>query len=129
MADLKPHMSRYWLNNERDKDPETFDREVRTICQIYQQAQELEKEGVHLVSTDEKTGIQALERVHPTRPMLSGTAERIEFEYIRNGTQCLTANFEVATGRIVCPTVGANIPCPSYSVVKKCFSCGDGSGN
>lgn len=99
-------MSRYWLNNERDKDPETFDRDVRTICEIYQQAQELEKQGIHLISTDEKTGIQALERVHPTRPMVSGAPERVEFEYIRNGTQCLTANFEVATGRILCPTVG-----------------------
>ena len=106
MADLKPHMSRYWLNNERDKDPETFDRDVQNICQIYQQAQELEKRGIHLVSTDEKTGIQALERAYPTRPMLSGKPERIEFEYIRNGTQCLTANFEVASGRIVSPTVG-----------------------
>jgi transposase len=99
-------MSRYWLNNERDKDPQTFDRDVQTICQIYKQAQQLENEGTHLVSTDEKTGIQALERAHSTRPMRPGMEERIEFEYIRNGTQCLTANFEVATGRIVSPTIG-----------------------
>ena len=105
MADLKPHRSLYWLNNQRDKDPETFDRDVQAICHLYKQAQELENEGIHLVSTDEKTGIQALERAHPTRPMRPGKEELVEFEYIRNGTQCLTANFEVATGRIVSPTV------------------------
>lgn len=78
---------------------------METICQIYRQAQELENHGIHVVSTDEKTGIQALERAHPTRPMRPGTRERIEFEYIRNGTLCLTANFQVATGRIVSPTI------------------------
>jgi transposase len=59
-----------------------------------------------VISTDEKTGIQALERAHPTRPTRPGFVERQEFEYIRHGTQCLIANFAVATGRILAPTVG-----------------------
>jgi len=58
------------------------------------------------VSTDEKTGIQALERKHPTRPMIPGKVELREFEYIRHGTQTLIANFEVALGRIIAPSVG-----------------------
>ena len=62
--------------------------------------------GVHLVSTDEKTGIQALERVHPDQPAAPGKLERREFEYHRHGTQALIANFEVATGQLVSPTVG-----------------------
>ena len=62
--------------------------------------------GVHLVSTDEKTGIQALERVHPDQPAAPGQLERREFEYHRHGTQALIANFEVATGQLVSPTVG-----------------------
>lgn len=57
-ADLKPHQSRYWLNNERANDPDKFDEEVRTICDLYQEAQELHEQGAHVVSTDEKTGIQ-----------------------------------------------------------------------
>ena len=61
---------------------------------------------MHLVSTDEKTGIQAKERKHPTKPTLPGLIERREFEYIRHGTQCLMANLEVATGRIVAPSIG-----------------------
>ena len=66
----------------------------------------VDTQGVHVVSTDEKTGIQALERLHPTLPMAPGMVERREFEYIRHGTQALTANFEVATGKIVAPTIG-----------------------
>jgi transposase len=61
---------------------------------------------VHVVSTDEKTGIQANERAHPTRPLQPGLVERVEFEYIRHGTQTLIANFEVATGQVIAPSVG-----------------------
>jgi transposase len=58
------------------------------------------------MSADEKTGIQALERAHPTLPMKPGLVERREFEYIRHGTQVLIANFEVATGKLVSPSIG-----------------------
>lgn len=61
--------------------------------------------GEHVVSTDEKTGIQALERIAPTKPPRPGLIERIEGEYKRHGTLCLTANFEVATGEIVSYTI------------------------
>jgi transposase len=84
-----------------------FREDVRTVCQLYHQATELHERGVHVISTDEKTGIQALERRHPTRPMVLGKPEAQEFEYARHGTQALIANFEVATGRIISSTVGA----------------------
>lgn len=61
---------------------------------------------MRVVSTDEKTGIQALERKHPTLPMKPGRVERREFEYLRHGTQTLIANFEVATGKVLSPSVG-----------------------
>lgn len=61
---------------------------------------------MHLVSTDEKTGIQALECKHPTLPMMPGRVERREYEYIRHGTLALMANFEVALGRILAPSLG-----------------------
>jgi hypothetical protein len=51
------------------------------------------------------TGIQALERIAPTKPMQPGRSERREFEYRRNGTQCLIGNLEVATGKVLSPTV------------------------
>ena len=79
---------------------------MRTVCTLYQQAQALHAQGTHVMSTDEKTGMQALERAHPTQPMVPGLVERPEFEYIRHGTQTLIANFEVATGQLVTPSVG-----------------------
>lgn len=75
------------------------------MCRTYAEAPALHEAGVHVVSCDEKTGMQALERKHPTKPMRPGQVERREFEYVRHGTQCLMANLEVATGRIVAPTV------------------------
>ena len=58
------------------------------------------------MSVDEKTGMQALERIHASKPVRPGLVERIEFEYHRHGTLCLIANFEVATGKILSPTLG-----------------------
>ena len=46
-----------------------FDHEVGTVCELYEKAPALQAQAVHLVSTDEKTGIQALERKQPTLPM------------------------------------------------------------
>ena len=52
------------------------------------------------------TGIQALERKHQTKETLPGLIERREFEYIRHGTLCLIANWHVAQGKVIAPTVG-----------------------
>ena len=65
----------------------------------------LKDEGIHTVCVDEKTSIQALEPKAPTKPMRPGLIERREVEYIRHGTQTLIGNFEVATGRVIAPTV------------------------
>jgi hypothetical protein len=88
------------------KDEATFRQDVRTVCKLYHQAQELHKAGIHVVSVDEKTGIQALERIHPDHAMSPGKLELHEFEYARHGTQTLIANFEVATGKVISPTLG-----------------------
>lgn len=95
---------RYWetpptLNREE------FYQQSEVVCQTYQRAMELYSQGVYIVSTDEKTGIQALERQYPKQPMKPGKVEKREFQYIRHGTQCLIANFMVATGKVICPTV------------------------
>jgi transposase len=104
-ADLHPHRSRYWLNPKID-DPVAHNAAVTRICEVYQRAAELSAQGTHVVSCDEKTGIQALERAAPTRPMRLGRDELREFEYIRHGTLCLMANLMVATGKVIAPTVG-----------------------
>lgn len=56
--------------------------------------------GEKVISNDEMTGVQALERKHPSLPLRPGKVERREFEYIRHGTLSFMVNFEVATGRI-----------------------------
>jgi transposase len=62
--------------------------------------------GGHIMSTDEMTGIQALERIAPTKPMRAGQVERREFEYERHGTLSLIANFDVVSGEVVSPSIG-----------------------
>lgn len=58
------------------------------------------------MSCDEKTGMQALECIAPTKPTQPGQLEKREFEYERHGTLCLTANLNVATGEVMMPTLG-----------------------
>jgi len=95
----------YWLN-PKIADPEQHAAEVARLCAVARAALALQAAGTHVVSCDEKTGIQALERAAPTRPMRPGLSERREFEYLRHGTLCLMANLEVATGRVIAPSVG-----------------------
>lgn len=73
---------------------------------MYHQAPELVQQNERVLSTDEMSGVQALERKHPKRPLAPGKVERQEFEYTRHGTQCFIINFDVATGRIEEPSYG-----------------------
>lgn len=101
--DLKPHLNRYWLTSEEDPDK---DQKIEDVCTVYLEAPDRAAHGERTVSTDEMTGIQALQRKHPGLPLRPGQVERREFEYIRHGTQCLIANFDVVTGQIIAPTCG-----------------------
>ena len=76
------------------------------LTTLYAQAPALAAAGERVLSTDEMTGLQALERKHPTRLMEPGQEERREFEYIRRGTITLIANFDVAQGTVVTPSMG-----------------------
>ena len=106
-ADLRPHKVRYWLTSaDKLKDPEQYERDVQAICDIYLAAPGLHRQGVHVVSTDERTGMQALARKYPSKPPRLGLVERREFEYKRHGTLCLMANLHVATGEIIAPSIG-----------------------
>ena len=62
--------------------------------------------GERVVSTDELTGVQALERKHPSLPMMPGRVERIEFEYVRHGTRSFIVSRDVVTGQVVEPHAG-----------------------
>ncbi len=96
-ADLKPHRSVYWLNSH---DPD-FDAKAREICQLYVQAPQFYEQGRLVLCCDEKTGMQILERKHPTQLVEPGKPEKREQDYIRHGTRVLIATFAVPTGEVV----------------------------
>ena len=73
---------------------------------MYQDAPSLAKQGERTVSTDELTGVQALERKHPGLPLAPGHVQRREFEYERHGTRCFILSRDVVTGKLVAPLCG-----------------------
>lgn len=96
-AALKPHHWHYWLNSN---DP-PFEAKMQELVGLYLQALARHQRGEILLCVDEKTSIQALERKHPTILGQAGSITKIEHEYIRHGTRCLTAGLEVATGQVL----------------------------
>jgi transposase len=75
-------------------------------CQVYQQAPEVAKQGERTMSTDELTGVQALERKHPGLPLAPGKVQRREFEYLRHGTRTFIVSRDVVSGQIIAPSCG-----------------------
>lgn len=58
------------------------------------------------MSTDELTGVQALERKQPGLPLAPGKVERREFEYLRHGTAAFIVSRDVVTGQVIAPRAG-----------------------
>lgn len=73
---------------------------------MYREAPALAEQGERVISTDEMTGVQALERTEPNLPLAPGKVERREFEYIRHGTRSFIINRDVVTGEIIAPSDG-----------------------
>jgi len=86
-------------------DPD-FDAKVQDVCTTYREAPARATEGIRTVSTDEMTGVQALERLHPGLPMVPGKVERREFEYIRRGTCAFILSRDVVSGQLLAPYAG-----------------------
>lgn len=100
--DLQPHKFRYWLN---PKIEDGHDARVRAVCEVYTMAGR-RPEGTRIVSVDEKTSIQAKERIHADKKMQRGDPAKLESEYARHGTLCLIPSFDVVTGRIIEHRIG-----------------------
>src|SRR5215207_4337404 len=91
-SDLKPHQIRSWLTPP-DDEPQREEK-IFEVCEVYRAAPARAAQGERTVSTDEMTGVQALERAAPGLPLVPGKVERREFAYIRHGTRCFTINFD-----------------------------------
>jgi transposase len=92
-CDVRPHRVRMWLHSP---DP-CFREKVTEICELYRNP----PAGAVVVSIDEKTGIQALERPGSEGRVRPGRVRRREFEYVRHGTQALIAALHVHSGRVL----------------------------
>ena len=94
---------RYWLTPAADDQRE---EKIADVCAVYALATERAARGERTMSTDELTGVQALERAAPGLPSRPGHVERREVEYVRHGTLAFMLNFDVASGRVVSPSSG-----------------------
>jgi len=95
---LKPHrLDRYMASN----DPR-FEQKAADIIALYMNP----PQHAAVFCVDEKTAIQALDRLDPVLPLSPGRAERHGFEYYRHGTLSLYAALDVKTGRVQGMTAG-----------------------
>jgi transposase len=76
------------------------------VCEVYHLAPTRQEQGERTVTTDELTGVQALERKHPGLPLAPGKVERREFEYVRHGTASFIVSRDVVTGQVLAPLAG-----------------------
>lgn len=74
-----------------------FVEKVRDVVGVYMNP----PDRAVVLSVDEKSQVQALDRTQPTLPMTPGQAERGTHDYVRNGTTSLFAALDVATGKVI----------------------------
>jgi transposase len=79
---------------------------VAAINAVYREAPSRAEWGERTISTDELTGVQALERKHQGLPLAPGKVERREFEYVRHGTRAFILSRDVVSGQVVAPSCG-----------------------
>jgi transposase len=90
-ARLQPHRQKMWLHSQDDE----FRCKRDEILRLYYDTPADE----HIISLDEKPGMQALQRRYADVPMQPGTPVKREFEYIRHGTLTLMGAFDVRRGK------------------------------
>lgn len=93
---IRPWRYHFW---QRILNPQEFLERARPILHLYENAQNLLKEGVWVVCTDEKTSIQARER-ESTLPAEPGHPVQVSPRYRRHGALQLFAALSVADGRV-----------------------------
>jgi transposase len=90
---LRPHRLERYLASD---DPE-FERKAADVIGLYLNP----PQHAAVFCVDEKTAIQALDRLDPVLPLSPGRAERHGFEYYRHGTLSLYAAFNTKTGEVI----------------------------
>ena len=80
------------------EDEEEFVNRIVSVNNVYQLAHS-GSDTIDVFSIDEKTGIQAIQNTKTTKADIN-KKKRLDHEYIRNGTVCLTAAFSVNKGSV-----------------------------
>ena len=83
-----------------------MDQKIRDVCTVYRQAPARAQQRERTISTDELTGVQALERKYANLPVAPDKVERREYEYIRHGTSSFIVSRDVVSGKIVALSCG-----------------------
>jgi transposase len=92
-ARLQPHrIERYLMSNDPD-----FEQKAAEVIGLYVNP----PQHAAVFSVDEKSSVQALDRLDPVLPMSPGRAERHGFEYYRHGTLSLYAALDTKTGAVL----------------------------
>jgi transposase len=113
-AALRPQRRKMWINTT-EKDPAEFQQQVEAVCETYREAPARHaNDGTRTISTDEMTGLQALERTAPDKEVRPGEVAKHEFEYERHGTTTFIGNFDVVTGRMFAETIGPTRTEPDF---------------
>src|SRR5271155_1069694 len=95
-AGLKPHrLERYMTSDDPD-----FERKAADVIGLYVNP----PQHAAVFCVDEKTAIQALDRLDPVLPLSPGRAERHGFEYYRHGTLSLYSALNTQTGEVLAKT-------------------------
>jgi transposase len=97
-AGLQPHRMRRYMASD---DPE-FHQKAADVIGLYLKP----PTNAVVFCVDEKTAIQALDRLDPVLPLSAGRAERQGFEYFRHGTLSLYAALNTQTGEVLGKTTG-----------------------
>ena len=90
---IQPHRLRRYMASD---DPQ-FEEKAADVIGLYLNA----PEHAAVFSVDEKSAIQALDRLDPVLPLSPGRAERHGFEYYRHGTLSLYAALNTRTGQVL----------------------------
>jgi len=95
---IRPWQHRCWIF---PRDPE-FAVKAGRILDLYQRRWQgkLLRDDEFVLSTDEKTSIQARARIHPTLPPQPGVAMRVEHEYVRCGAWAYLAALDVHRAKV-----------------------------
>lgn len=111
---LKPHKVHYWCGKSTDVE---FEKKMLDVVGLYMNP----PENAIVLSVDEKTQMQALDRTQPELPLRIGNPKRLTATYKRNGTVSLIAALAVHHGNVIAETIESNNAINFLKFLKKLY--------